>query len=40
MLTRWSDIDRTLPIMDELRRRMDQLFDDIEVGRFSPAAEF
>lgn len=28
MLTRWSDLDRTLAAMDELRRRMDRVFDE------------
>jgi HSP20 family protein len=34
MLTRWSDIDRTFAMMDDLRRRMDQLFGDYDGGRF------
>lgn len=28
MLTRWSDLDRTFTVMDELRRRMDRVFDE------------
>lgn len=30
MLTRWSDFDTTFTIMDELRRRMDRLFDEAD----------
>jgi HSP20 family protein len=33
MLTRFSDIDRTFTVMDQLRRRMDRLFDDYEPAR-------
>jgi HSP20 family protein len=33
MLTRFSDIDRTFAVMDQLRRRMDRLFDEYEPGR-------
>lgn len=32
MLTRFSDIDRTFAVMDQLRRRMDRLFDEYEPG--------
>jgi HSP20 family protein len=28
MLTRWGDLDRTFSVMDELRRRMDRVFDE------------
>lgn len=28
MLTRWSDFDRTFTFMDELRRRMDRVWDE------------
>jgi len=30
MLTRWNDFDRTLGAMDELRRRMDRLWDEYD----------
>jgi len=30
MLTRFSDIDRTFAVMDQLRRRMDRLLDEYE----------
>jgi HSP20 family protein len=33
MLTRFSDFDRTFAVMDQLRRRMDRLFDDYEPAR-------
>jgi len=33
MLTRFSDIDRTFAVMDQLRRRMDRVFDDYEPAR-------
>ena len=33
MLTRWSDFDTAFTIMDELRKRMDRVWDDYEVGR-------
>jgi HSP20 family protein len=33
MLTRFSDIDRTLSVMDHLRRRMDRLFEEYEPAR-------
>jgi HSP20 family protein len=33
MLSRWGDTDEMFATMDELRRRMDQLFGDIEAGR-------
>ena len=33
MLTRWSDFDRTFLLMDELRRRMDRLWDEYDTGR-------
>lgn len=33
MLTRFSDIDRTFAAMDQLRRRMDRLFDEYEPAR-------
>ena len=32
MLTRWNDLDRTLAVMEELRRRMDGLFGELDVG--------
>ena len=31
MFTRWSDFDRTVAFMDELRRRMDRAFDEAGV---------
>ncbi len=31
MLTRWTDFDRTLSMMDEIQRRMNLLFDEYEV---------
>jgi len=30
MLTQFDDLDRTFAVMDQLRRRMDRLFDEIE----------
>jgi HSP20 family protein len=33
MLTRFDDFDRTFAMMDQLRRRMDRLFDDHEPQR-------
>lgn len=33
MLTRFSDLDRTFVVMDQLRRRMDRLFDEYEPAR-------
>jgi HSP20 family protein len=33
MLTRFGDIDRTFTVMDQLRRRMDRLFDEYEPAR-------
>lgn len=30
MLTRWNDLDRTLAVLDEFRRRMDRAFADLE----------
>ena len=33
MLTRFSDIDRTFAVMDQLRRRMDRIFDEYEPAR-------
>ena len=36
MLTRWGDFDRTFTAMDELRRRMDRVFD--EYGGYPPYA--
>lgn len=32
MLTRWSDLDRTLSMMGELQRRMNRLFDEYDMG--------
>src|SRR4051812_30430800 len=36
MLTRFSDIDRTFAVMDQFRRRMDRIFDDLEPARPHP----
>jgi HSP20 family protein len=36
MLTRFSDIDRTFTVMDQLRRRMDRLFDEFEPAYSRP----
>lgn len=33
MFTRWSDFDRTFSAMDELRRRMERAFHEVESGR-------
>jgi len=33
MLTRFSDIDRTFAAMDQMRRRMDRLFEEYEPAR-------
>ncbi len=33
MLTPFDDLDRTFVVMDQLRRRMDRLFDEVEPGR-------
>jgi len=33
MLTRFSDIDRTFAVMDQLRRRMDRVFEEYEPAR-------
>jgi HSP20 family protein len=32
MLTRWSDFDQTFTMLDELRRRMDRLWDEYDSG--------
>ena len=32
MLTRWSDFDGTFTLFDELRRRMDRLWDEYDDG--------
>jgi len=34
MLTRWSDLDRAFSVMDELQRRMNRLFDEIDGERW------
>jgi HSP20 family protein len=39
MLTRFDDFDRTFVMMDQLRRRMDRLFDDYEPARGREEAE-
>jgi len=33
MFSRWIDFDRTIPTMDELQRRMNRLFDELDVVR-------
>jgi HSP20 family protein len=33
MFTRFDDFDRTFAVMDQLRRRMDRLFDEVDPGR-------
>lgn len=33
MLTRFDDFDRTLAVMDQLRRRMDRVLDEVEPAR-------
>ena len=35
MLTRFDDMDRTFAFMDQLRRRMDRLFDDYDSPRLA-----
>jgi len=37
MKTRFGDVDRTFAVMDELRKRMDRLFDDYEGRPEGPA---
>ena len=39
MLTRWSDIDRTFTMMDEVRRRMDRLWDEYDAEPSARAVE-
>jgi HSP20 family protein len=34
MLTRFHDIDRSFTVMDELRRRMDRLFEEYDAGGY------
>jgi HSP20 family protein len=38
MLTRFDDFDRTFTVMDQLRRRMDRIFDEYEPSR-APARD-
>ena len=38
MLTRFDDFDRTFTVMDQLRRRMDRLFEEYEPSR-APARD-
>jgi HSP20 family protein len=40
MLTRWGDFDRSFVIMDEFRRRMDSLFEDLEGGETATTASW
>jgi len=41
MMTRFSDVDRTFAVMDELRKRMDRVFDEYETrGGFSVRSPF
>ncbi len=35
MLTRWSELDRAFSVMDELQRRMNRLFDEVDSGRWA-----
>lgn len=40
MLTRWNDFDRTFTLLDELRRRMDRVWDEYDGdGYTNPYAE-
>ena len=39
MLTRFSDIDRSFAVMDQLRRRMDRLLEEYEPARANAADE-
>lgn len=32
MMTGWGDFDRTFSLLDEVRRRMDRVWDDVEPG--------
>jgi len=36
MLTGWTDFDRAFSHIDELRRRMEQLFEEMDLERFRP----
>lgn len=38
MLTGWSDFDRTFSSLDELRRRMERLWEGMDVDLFRPLA--
>lgn len=38
MLTRWNDLDRTLSVIDEFRRRMDRVWNEIDSGYATSAA--
>ncbi|AUX20194.1 heat-shock protein Hsp20 [Sorangium cellulosum] len=40
MLNRFTDFDRTFAMMDELRRRMDRVFEEYEAPRSSLRGEF
>lgn len=40
MLNRYSDFDRTFAMMDQLRRRMDRLFEDYDAPRSQLRGEF
>ena len=40
MLTRWGDFDRSFAVMDEFRRRMDRLFDDMAGGETATTASW
>lgn len=36
MLTGWTDFDRAFSSLDELRRRMEQFFEEVDIERFRP----
>ena len=38
MMTRFGDVDRTLAVMDELRKHMDRVFDEYDARGSAPAA--
>jgi len=39
MLTRWNDLDRTFSVIDEFRRRMDRLWNELDGGYAAPGAD-
>ena len=40
MLNRWSDLERTAVLMNQFRRRMDRLFDDMDAANEVTAASW